>query len=250
MTCVCISILPVLSFHSFISLPDLKSTSGIIRSLLYLSPARKILYITDTNAGAPTRDFEHLSCFYPGLLALGAYTLKGEMDEAERQLHLWAAEGLAYSCWLMYADQETGLGPEIARMNKAEDGKNGLLWIDAVREWEGAGKPLGKPPGVGVLAEPMPGVQNSSERDYTITDARYQLRPEVRVISFLYKLAYHFFDLTWPYFLDDRKPVRHVAYDGRRGLARALLGHLPCHRKPYADPVRLRQLAISDNAVW
>lgn len=34
---------------------------------------------------------------------------------SERELHLWAAEGLAYSCWLMYADQGSGLAPEVVR---------------------------------------------------------------------------------------------------------------------------------------
>lgn len=34
---------------------------------------------------------------------------------SEREMHLWAAEGLAYSCWLMYADQGSGLAPEVVR---------------------------------------------------------------------------------------------------------------------------------------
>lgn len=86
--------------------------------MLYLSKNRQILYVTDIYTGAaapiPSRKFEHLSCFLPGLLALGAHALEGEMDPTERELHMWAAEGLAYSCWLMYADQPSGLAPEEA----------------------------------------------------------------------------------------------------------------------------------------
>lgn len=90
----------------------------MINNLLYLSPTRNLLYVTDVymipDAGAtPSRRFEHLSCFLPGLLALGAHTLpEHAMPPHVRELHMWAASGLAYSCWLMYADQPTGLGPE------------------------------------------------------------------------------------------------------------------------------------------
>lgn len=48
---------------------------------------------------------EHLSCFLPGLFALGVHVLGEELSEAERELHLWAARGLGQTCWIMYADQ-------------------------------------------------------------------------------------------------------------------------------------------------
>lgn len=90
--------------------------------MVYLSPARSLLYVTDIRSSPkspifPSRKFEHLSCFFPGLLALGVdrlpeddFTPYGGADE--RQRHLWAAEGLAVSCGTMYSDMPTGLGAD------------------------------------------------------------------------------------------------------------------------------------------
>ncbi|KAF7330402.1 alpha-1,2-Mannosidase [Mycena venus] len=58
----------------------LRATTHILTTLLYVSPTRHLLYVTDTSsatfdhAGRPTHKLEHLSCFLPGLLALGAHT--------------------------------------------------------------------------------------------------------------------------------------------------------------------------------
>jgi mannosyl-oligosaccharide alpha-1,2-mannosidase len=70
----------------------MKSIQGILENLVFLSHTRNLLYITDTNGLIPTRKFEHLSCFFPGLLALGASTLPDAvMSPKERELHMWAA---------------------------------------------------------------------------------------------------------------------------------------------------------------
>ncbi|EEB94866.1 hypothetical protein MPER_06255 [Moniliophthora perniciosa FA553] len=105
----------------------LQASHAIIHNLLYLPPDRDFLYVTDTHftpsnkshPHSPSHNFEHLSCFLPGLLALGHATLKeSDFPSAdERELHLWAAEGLAYACWLSYADQKTGLGPDEMGVN-------------------------------------------------------------------------------------------------------------------------------------
>ena len=57
---------------------DLRATRGILETLFYLSPERNLLYVTDTHGGIPTRKFEHLLCFYPGLLALALHTLEND----------------------------------------------------------------------------------------------------------------------------------------------------------------------------
>lgn len=50
-------------------------------------------------------------------------------------LHLWAVEGIAETCCMMYADQPTGLGPEEVRMGI--DQKLGAIrWIDELRAWK------------------------------------------------------------------------------------------------------------------
>ncbi|KAH8110099.1 seven-hairpin glycosidase [Phellopilus nigrolimitatus] len=178
------------------------SMNGAIENLLYLSPGRQILYVTDVfvrERPEPERKFEHLSCFFPGLLALGAHTLANEMSADERALHMWAAEGLAYSCWLMYADQASGLAPEEVLFDRTsrgrfraggdwapvtadgEESRTDELWIDALARWRKNGS-RGKPPGVprngnkGV-AQPMPGAP-AERKDYFALKTKYLMRPE------------------------------------------------------------------------
>ncbi|KAL4066005.1 glycoside hydrolase family 47 protein [Scleroderma citrinum] len=152
----------------------LESAQGIIENLLYLSPNRQLLYVTDTDRGTPSHAFEHLSCFFPGVLALGAKTL--DIPPSDRELHEWAARGLAYTCYIAYADQPSGLGPDIMAMDawRGADPKRAGRWIDHVKDWIKSGRPGGVPPG---LHEPSP-AKGSSGRDYRITRDDYLLRPE------------------------------------------------------------------------
>ncbi|KAF9244675.1 glycoside hydrolase [Melanogaster broomeanus] len=155
----------------------LKAATGIIENLFYLSPTRHLLYVTDIDQGNPSRKLEHLSCFLPGLLALGARTLA--LPPADQELHEWAAQGLAYTCYLSYADSATGLGPEEMIMDALPtSGSNDNprfagRWIDRVRTWIKDGRPGGVPPG---LHEPVP--TKTGPRDYRVKSPLYLLRPE------------------------------------------------------------------------
>ena len=44
---------------------------------MYITPNRELVFVTDTSGSKffPSRSFEHLACFFPGLLALGAHSL-------------------------------------------------------------------------------------------------------------------------------------------------------------------------------
>ncbi|KAI1785675.1 seven-hairpin glycosidase [Ganoderma leucocontextum] len=179
----------------------LLTMNEVLTRLLYVTPNRDLLYVTGTSTDKfyPSREFEHLACFFPGLLALGAYSLPLNLSsidvahlnpEAQRQyrllerydlraLHMAAAEGLATSCWLLYADMPTGLGPEIAEMNP----KSGL-WINAVEEWQANG---GEGPLPGLRPKkPIPyttAAGGSKARvegpwDYVVKRSEYFLRPE------------------------------------------------------------------------
>lgn len=93
---------------------DKSSINAAIDNLVYLSPKRQLLYVTDTGlpnpefktqSPLPSGRFEHLSCFFPGLLALGAETLwDDEITSQEREKWKWVAEGIAWSCAMMYRD--------------------------------------------------------------------------------------------------------------------------------------------------
>ncbi|KDR66394.1 hypothetical protein GALMADRAFT_80958 [Galerina marginata CBS 339.88] len=104
----------------------LKSAAGIIDNLIYITPKRGLMYVGDITHGAIVHHLEHLSCFLPGLFALGVHTLNLPADV--RELHQWVAHGLTYTCAIAYADQQTGLGPEVLVMTQ------GKKWIDVVRQ--------------------------------------------------------------------------------------------------------------------
>jgi mannosyl-oligosaccharide alpha-1,2-mannosidase len=148
--------------------------AGIINNLLYVSPQRRLLYVTELKNNFVTHVFEHLSCFLPGLLALGEHSLgPHELSADERRLHKWAAEGLANTCWLTYLDSRTGLGPdEVFFSASAPGGESAMKWVDALRAWGGGD---GIPPGLedGVRQE------RNEDRDYRDKNSKYILRPEV-----------------------------------------------------------------------
>ncbi|KAF5346464.1 hypothetical protein D9756_010070 [Leucocoprinus leucothites] len=159
----------------------LTSIDGIVNNLLRVTPERELLYVTSQIRTDPTNNFEHLACFLPGLLALGARTLPFSLlppDKAEH--HKWAAEGLAHTCYLTYADSRSGLGPDEVQMNDA--GK----WMDFVRGWERVGRPHAIPPG---LKEPAPVRKPGKDtRDYFVKRPAYYLRPEtIESFFILYK---------------------------------------------------------------
>ncbi|KAL0957118.1 hypothetical protein HGRIS_003211 [Hohenbuehelia grisea] len=157
----------------------IKSANGIINNLVYISPTRKLLYVTDTINGNPTHTLEHLSCFLPGLLALGVHTLGDSLTSREKQLHKWAAEGLAHTCWTTYADTQSGLGPDGVRFTAESS-----LWVPYLEKWEKEGGSGGIPPG---LTEPPP---KAPTRDYFMSSHVYLLRPEtVETFFVMYKTS-------------------------------------------------------------
>jgi mannosyl-oligosaccharide alpha-1,2-mannosidase len=124
------------------------------------------MYAGDMENKVVSHRYQHLTCYLPGMLMLGVSVL--DLTPEERELHQWAAEGLTYTCYITYRDQKTNLGPEIMSM---VPGKN---WVDLVTQWKTEGR-SGKPPG---LSEPPP-EKDRSKRDYSNSDAKYMLRPEV-----------------------------------------------------------------------
>ncbi|KAJ7819830.1 glycoside hydrolase [Mycena olivaceomarginata] len=189
----------------------IRSANAIIENLLYVAPRRQLLYATDLRAGAPTHRVQHLSCFLPGVFALGVHARARapvsasaqeghaapgpalDLSDRDRTMHRWAAHGLAHTCWALYADTASGLSPDkvaVAPWGVPARGR----WAERVREWEGAQRtalgPGGKgdwgwggagaegpvPPGVGGLERV--GLEREKERGYKATKDAYLLRPE------------------------------------------------------------------------
>jgi mannosyl-oligosaccharide alpha-1,2-mannosidase len=164
---------------------DIRSVNAILDRLTYISPKRHLLYVTDADVDSdgdfsPSHIFEHLTCFLPGVLALGAATIP-DMPPT----HMWAAQGLAQTCWTLYADSPTGLSPDVVIISTksaepADESKWDGLWATHLAQWEQSGS-RGDPPGVR-LAEP---VLDADQREYRPAKADYLLRPETVESFFL-----------------------------------------------------------------
>ena len=173
-----------------LSTTDMKSLRGLIQNLMYISKTRHLLYITDISQSRPSGRMEHLSCFFPGLIALGLHILPDSVYEStdEKLIFQYAAEGLTYTCWVLYADQATGVGPDIVTFGpystdeyNIDDWESGR-WINHVNEWFDRGKPKGQLKGVHNLSPPRRG-ELDLPLDYEHHDTRYLMRPEVRLVG-------------------------------------------------------------------
>ncbi|KAH7337659.1 glycoside hydrolase [Rhizoctonia solani] len=159
----------------------LDASDSIISHMLYISPNRKLLYVTDISGGAhsPSGKLEHLSCFLPGLFALGAdqLTEKEGMTKQRKERYMWAAIGLTNTCIGIYEDMQTGLGAETIQFQ----GQN-PKWIDEVTKWERTRKAGDLPPGV---TTKWTRLESDGQRDYFAADPRWLSRPETLESVFL-----------------------------------------------------------------
>ncbi|KAG5634636.1 hypothetical protein H0H81_001318 [Sphagnurus paluster] len=170
---------------SLSALFHLKSIEGVINTLLYTTPSRELLYVGSTSGGNAAHTLEHLACFLPGILALGAHAIPASLlAEKTREHHRWAAAGLAYTCYVSYADQRSGLGPDELQMVP------GAKWVDSVRKWERGGRSGGVPPG---LREA--GTKPDGQREYWGNGKSYLLRPET--VESLYVMWKTTGDVKW-----------------------------------------------------
>jgi mannosyl-oligosaccharide alpha-1,2-mannosidase len=81
---------------------------GVHKRLLRESHPDRLAYIAEYNGG-PVAKMDHLVCFMPGLLALGAH---GRPPSARRTRDIKTARALMYTCFQMYQRTATGLSPE------------------------------------------------------------------------------------------------------------------------------------------
>lgn len=91
-----------------------KAITGMRRKLLSEVQVndQKVVYIGSSNGRSIDNKMEHLTCFVPGMLALGAALSKessGKVAASDMQL----AKRLAYTCHQMYSFTSSGLAPEV-----------------------------------------------------------------------------------------------------------------------------------------
>ncbi|XP_061460118.1 endoplasmic reticulum mannosyl-oligosaccharide 1,2-alpha-mannosidase isoform X2 [Rhineura floridana] len=87
-----------------------KGVEGVKMHLLRKSQPRRLTFVGELAHGRFSAKMDHLVCFLPGALALGAHNgLPAD--------HMALAVELAETCYQMYAQMETGLSPEIVHFN-------------------------------------------------------------------------------------------------------------------------------------
>ncbi|XP_066569329.1 mannosidase, alpha, class 1B, member 1b isoform X1 [Amia ocellicauda] len=88
----------------------LQAVEGVKKNLLRKSEPRKLTFVGELSHNHFSPKMDHLVCFLPGTLALGAHNgLPAE--------HMELAQQLVETCYQMYAQIETGLSPEIVQFN-------------------------------------------------------------------------------------------------------------------------------------
>jgi mannosyl-oligosaccharide alpha-1,2-mannosidase len=162
----------------------MEAMRAAIAQLVYLSPTRHLMYITRTLDGNPTGTMQHLTCFFPGLLALGNYLLPDSVYKpGEKQVFEYVAEGLANTCYILYADSLTGLGPEEVQFQpyNGVDNYESSRWIHHLQKWEKrTSRKSSKPPG---LQTPVPYRRDNADsrhKDYYYTELSWLCRPQAR----------------------------------------------------------------------
>ncbi|XP_015734192.1 endoplasmic reticulum mannosyl-oligosaccharide 1,2-alpha-mannosidase isoform X2 [Coturnix japonica] len=88
----------------------MRAIEGVKKHLLQRSQPKKLTFVGELAHGHFSAKMDHLVCFLPGTLALGAHN--GLTAD-----HMKLAEALIETCYQMYAQVETGLSPEIVHFN-------------------------------------------------------------------------------------------------------------------------------------
>nr|XP_005986831.1 PREDICTED: endoplasmic reticulum mannosyl-oligosaccharide 1,2-alpha-mannosidase [Latimeria chalumnae] len=89
----------------------LQAIEGVRKNLVRQSEPRKLTFVGELAHGHFSPKMDHLVCFLPGTLALGAH--HGLSAE-----HMELAKALMETCYQMYVQIETGLSPEIVHFNQ------------------------------------------------------------------------------------------------------------------------------------
>ncbi|RVE68802.1 hypothetical protein OJAV_G00095130 [Oryzias javanicus] len=95
--------------HQFLE-DYLQAIEGVKKNLLQKSSPKGLTFVGELSHGQFSPKMDHLVCFLPGTLALGAHN--GLPPE-----HMDLAKQLMETCYQMYAQMETGLSPEIVYFN-------------------------------------------------------------------------------------------------------------------------------------
>jgi len=98
--------------------------NGAIKYLLCRSSPSSLAYFGDWRVGSQRsggQKMDHLVCFMPGVLALGAYTDPDGLDSPRAQRDLELAKALMYTCYEMYHRMPSGISGEYVEFRGKND---------------------------------------------------------------------------------------------------------------------------------
>ena len=97
-----------------------QSMNGVMDLLLASSSPGNLVFVADWNGRSQHRKMDHLVCFLPGILALGAHTdpLGADSERAKRDIAV--AKSLMYTCHEMYHSTKSGIAAEFYEFPKGK----------------------------------------------------------------------------------------------------------------------------------
>eukprot|EP00823_Brevimastigomonas_motovehiculus_P008446 TRINITY_DN7738_c0_g1_i1.p1 TRINITY_DN7738_c0_g1~~TRINITY_DN7738_c0_g1_i1.p1 ORF type:complete len:621 (+),score=169.12 TRINITY_DN7738_c0_g1_i1:79-1941(+) len=93
-----------------------KTSMEAMRKHLLFRDGEGLYYVAERMGDTVVPKMDHLACFIPGMLALGATSGILHDERLERE-HLSLAEELGKTCYQMYAKMSSGIAPEYARFS-------------------------------------------------------------------------------------------------------------------------------------
>jgi Glycosyl hydrolase family 47 len=98
-----------------------KAVDGVIDILLEASSKTGLAFLSDWTGTANVRKMDHLVCFMPGVMALGAHTDPRGPDSVRAKRDLAVAKALMHTCHEMYTRQSSGIAPEFVEFPERGD---------------------------------------------------------------------------------------------------------------------------------
>jgi hypothetical protein len=98
-----------------------KAIEGVISVLLKASSPSGLAFLSDWDGRNNHLKMDHLVCFMPGLMTLGAYTDPRGLESDRAQRDLAVAKALMFTCREMYHRTATGIAPEFVTFDARSD---------------------------------------------------------------------------------------------------------------------------------
>jgi hypothetical protein len=98
-----------------------RAIDGVIQILLKASSKTGLAFLSDWNGARNDLKMDHLVCFMPGIMTLGAYTDPTGLESERAQRDLNVAKALMFTCREMYHRTKSGIAPEFVRFDNNND---------------------------------------------------------------------------------------------------------------------------------